>query len=158
MGLLVTGLASVPSAAHAAPTPECTNAALVASYRGGDAATSHRYGRIVLRNTSDRACVVQGYGGLSYVGGDDGTQVGAAATRTPSRTPRVVLQPGQRVVSRVVETLAAPYPRHTCRPAHVDGFRVYLPDETRAQFVRHPTTGCRNPRIHLLEHAAYRRP
>jgi hypothetical protein len=134
----------------------CTNAELTASYHGGDAATSHRYGRIVLRNTSDHACAIRGYGGLSYVGGPDGTQVGAAATRTPSRTPRVVVQPGQRVASAVAETLAAPYPRRVCRPAHVDGFRVYLPDETRAQYVPHPTTGCRNPRVHLLAHRAYR--
>ena len=157
LGLLATGLVSLPSvAAHAAPLPECTNAELVASYRGGDAATSHRFGRIVLRNTSEQACRIQGYGGLSYVGGHDGTQVGAAATRTPSRTPQVVVRPGQRVFSPVAETLAAPYPRRTCRPAHVDGFRVYLPDETRSQFVPHPTTGCRNSDVELLAHRAYR--
>ena len=38
----------------------------------------------------------------------------------------------------------------------MDGFRVYLPDETRSQFVKHPTTGCRNRHIHLLTHRAYR--
>ena len=67
------------------------------------------------------------------------------------------VRPGQRVVSEVAATDVAPYPRHRCRPAHVDGFRVYLPDETRAQFVAHPTTGCRNPRVHLLAHRAFRR-
>ena len=34
---------------------------------------------------------VQGYGGLSYVGGGDGTQVGAAADREPATARRVVL-------------------------------------------------------------------
>ena len=112
----------------------------------------------MLRNTSDRACTVRGYGGLSYVGGGDGTQVGAAADRTPSRVRPIVVRPGERVVSPIAETAAAPYPRHRCRPRHVDGFRVYLPDETRSQFVPHPTTGCRDKRVHLLEHHAYRRP
>ncbi|WP_345520748.1 DUF4232 domain-containing protein [Nocardioides conyzicola] len=155
--LLLAGLLTATGAPAQAQPPTCTNAQLTASYRGGDAATSHRYGRIVLRNTSDQACTIHGYGGLSYVGGGDGTQVGAAATRTSSRVRTLLVRPGQRVVSAVVETSWGPYAGR-CRRAHVDGFRVYLPDETRAQFVPHPTTGCRNSRVHLLAHRAYRRP
>ena len=37
----------------------------------------------------------------------------------------------------------------------VDGFRVYVPDETRSQFIEHKTIGCANPKVHLLEHKAY---
>ena len=157
-GLLLLGIVGLPVPTAGASTPECTNAELSASYRAVGAAMSHRYGRIVLRNVSDRACTIRGYGGLSYVGDGDGTQVGAAATRTPSREPRVLVQPGQRVVSEVAATQVAPYPRRRCHPARVDGFRVYLPDETRSQFVAHRTWGCRNERLHLLAHKAYRRP
>jgi hypothetical protein len=153
--LVSVGL-SVPSAAQSGTLPQCTNDHLVASYRGGDAATSHVYGRIVLTNVSDRSCWVRGYGGLSYVGGGDGTQIGAPADRAPSKKPKTVLAPGEKVRSRVVETSAAPYPKKQCRPAPVDGFRVYVPDERRSQFVPHATTGCRNAAIHLLEHKAYR--
>jgi len=140
---------------QAASTPECKNGDLTATYKGGDAAMSHVYGRIVLHNTSDRTCWVQGYGGLSYVGGGNGTQIGAAADRTPSNKPRVTLKPGDKVRSAVVETSYAPYPRKKCKPRKVDGFRVYVPDETRSQFVAHPTTGCANPAVHLLAHKAY---
>jgi uncharacterized protein DUF4232 len=154
--VLALGLLATPATAK--PAPECTNAHLKASYRGTDAGMSHQYGRIVLRNVSDTACTIRGYGGLSYVGGARGHQVGAAATRTHSAVRRILVRPGQRVVSEVAATDASPYPRRRCRPAHVDGFRVYLPDETRAQFVAHPTTGCRNRHIHLLAHRAYRRP
>jgi hypothetical protein len=155
----VMGTAGAQSATEPGRTVrQCTNAELAASYRAGDAATSHRYGRIVLRNVSGHACRTEGYGGLSYVGGGDGTQVGAAAERDPSTVRSVVVAPGQRVVSRVSETVAAAYPRRTCRPEHVDGFRVYLPDESRSQYVVHPTTGCRNHGVHLLSHRAYRRP
>ena len=136
--------------------PECTKANLSAKYRGGDAAMSHVYGRIVLRNVSDETCFVKGYGGLSYVGGGNGTQVGAPADRTPSPTPKTVLAPGDKVRSAVAETSYAPYPRRKCQPTEVDGFRVYAPDETRSFFIEHPTTGCANPAIHLLEHKAYR--
>jgi hypothetical protein len=155
MGLAVV-LAMSVDAAHPATPPQCTNDHLSASYRGGDAAMSHVYGRIVLRNTSDEACWVRGYGGLSYVGGGDGTQVGAAADRTPSKRPRTVLEPGDKVRSRVVETSYGPYPKKKCQPTEVDGFRVYLPDETRSQFIARPTTGCANAEIHLLAHKAYR--
>ncbi len=137
--------------------PWCTDADLTASYRGGDSATSHRYGRIVLTNTSGHACVTGGYGGLSYVGGGDGTQIGAAADREPGKVRHYVLRPGQRVHSRVTETSFAPFPKRKCRPRHVDGFRVYVPDATASQYVAHPTTGCANPAVHLLSQRPYRR-
>jgi hypothetical protein len=155
--LLTVGAVALPVTAHAGSVPECTNADLTASYHAGDAAMSHTYGRIVLTNTSDRTCVTGGYGGLSYVGGGDGTQVGAAADRDPGTVRLYVLEPGQRVHSRVVETSYAPYPRKKCRPTHVDGFRVYVPDATASQFVEHPTTGCANPEVHLLSHRPFRR-
>ena len=135
--------------------PECTKADLTAKYKGGDAAMSHIYGRIVLHNVSAGACFVKGYGGLSYVGGGNGTQVGAPADRTPSSTPRTVLQPGDKVRSAVAETSASPYPKNVCRPTEVDGFRVYVPDETHAFYIPHSTTGCANPKVHLLTHKAY---
>jgi hypothetical protein len=148
---------STATAEGSAP-PQCVNTDLHARYRATDAGMSHRYGRIVLRNVSDHSCRTGGYGGLSYVGGGDGTQIGAAADRTPSTVRTIVLRPGQRVVSAVSETVADVYPRRECRPAHVDGFRVYIPNETHSQFVKHPTTGCRNDAVHLLAHKAYRRP
>jgi hypothetical protein len=151
-GTAATGQAEAPRSS----TAECTKANLSAKYKGGDAATSHVYGQIVLRNTSEKTCYVKGYGGLSYVGKGNGTQIGAAADRTPSATPKTVLKPGDKVRSAIVETSFAPYPKKECRPTKVDGFRVYVPDETRSIFIEHPTTGCANPEVHLLQHKAYR--
>jgi hypothetical protein len=158
-GSVVGGVMMMSPSGTAATTlkgvPECTNANLTAKYRGGDAAMSHVYGRIVLRNTSQTTCWVRGYGGLSYVGHGNGTQIGAAADRTPSNKPRTVLAPGEKVRSAVAETSYAPYPKQKCKPRHVDGFRVYIPDETRSQYIPHETTGCANPEVHLLAHKAY---
>lgn len=134
---------------------ECTKADLSAKYKGSDAGMSHVFGRIILHNISDTACYVQGYGGLSYVGDGNGTQIGAPADRTPSNTPKTVLQPGDKVRSAVSETSTAPYPKNVCRPTKVDGFRVYVPDETHSFFIAHKTTGCANPKVHLLQHKAY---
>jgi hypothetical protein len=152
------GFEAVPASgasSTASVVAECTNADLHADYRARDAAAGHRFGVIRVRNTGDRPCAVQGYGGLSYVGGGDGTQVGAAADRDPRPTPRVVLRPGERAVSLVSETVAGDYPRARCRPAPVDGFRVFVPDSSRSQLVAHPTTGCRNPAVHLLSHRPF---
>ena len=119
---------------------------------------SHTYGRIVLVNVSGFTCLIHGYGGLSYVGHGDGTQIGAAADRTHDTEPTIALKPGQRVVSRVVETSYAPYPKRKCHPTAVDGFRVYVPNSTVSKFIAHPTTGCARTGAHLLAHKAYHRP
>ena len=46
--------------------------------------------------------------------------------------------------------------RGRCRQTSVDGFRVYVPDATRSQFVEHRTTGCANAAVHLIGHRPYR--
>lgn len=148
-------VSTTAAASSTTAVPECRSVDLSADYRARDAAAGHRHGVIRLRNTSSRACVVQGYGGLSYVGGGDGTEVGAPADREPATTPRVVLAPGERALSRVTETVAQNYPRSTCRPADVDAFLVYPPDATRPFFVMHRTTGCLDESVHLISHRPF---
>jgi hypothetical protein len=156
--LAAAGLVTAPLAAQAAATPQCTNADLHATFHHTDSGASHRFGQLVLTNTAHRACHTGGYGGLSYVGDGNGTQIGAAADRDGGTVRTIVLQPGQRVVSDVSETVASVFPTATCRPAPVDGFRVYVPNSTKAQFIAHRTTGCRNTGVHLISHQPYERP
>ena len=153
-----SSLAAVGPAGAAGHVRSCTNDDLAASYHATDAGAGHRYGKLVLTNVSTSRCRTGGYGGLSYVGGGDGTQIGAAATRDPGKVRTLVLRPGQRVVSLVDALVAANYPRKTCHPAHVDGFRVYVPNSTVSQFVAHPTRGCASTKVHLLSHRPFRRP
>ena len=154
--LAVAGsLLAVTPAAHAATTPECTSSQLTASFKDRDAGMSHRYGTLVLENTSGSACTVAGFGGLSYVGGGTGKQVGAAASRTPSKVRTVVLDPGDKARSAVSETTTGPYSQAQCHPTKVDGFRVYVPDSTKAQFVAHPTTTCADTDLQMLSHKAF---
>jgi hypothetical protein len=156
--LLVTGGLLAPVSGASAATPACTNADLTASYHGGDGAAGTTYGRIVLTNTSGHTCRTGGYGGISYVGDGNGTQIGAAARRTDaSHVATFVLRPGQRLHSPIGETVALNYPRSRCHPAHVDGFRVYVPNATASQYVAHPTTGCLSHRVKLIQQKPYRR-
>lgn len=150
--------AATGSAMGAAQVRACGNADLSTAYRATDAGAGHRYGRIVLVNTSSTSCRTGGYGGLSYVGDGDGTQIGAAADRDPGTVRSYVLHPGQRLVSDVDAVVADNYPRKRCHPAAVDGFRVYVPNAEQAQYVEHATRGCTNRRIHLLGHGPYHRP
>jgi Protein of unknown function (DUF4232) len=146
-------------AANAASTSPCGNTDLKASYHGGGGAAGTFYGWVVLRNTSGHACHTGGYGGVSYVGHGDGTQIGASARRQGASGVRTyVLRPGQRLRSRIGEVEALNYPRRRCHPTHVDGFRIYVPNATKSQYVVHPRTGCRNAKVHLLFQKPYRRP
>jgi hypothetical protein len=157
--VIVVGSALVPfNGAEAAAPPKCRNADLHASFRHTDSGPSHRFGRIVLKNLSQHSCRTGGYGGLSYVGGGNGTRIGAAADRDPGTVRGIVLRPGQRVFSEVSETVAGVFSPAQCRPVAVDGFRVYVPNATRSQFIAHHTTGCRNSTVHLISHKPYRRP
>lgn len=135
-------------------TPKCTNADLKAGYRATDAGAGSRFGEITLTNVSDRACALGGFGGLSYVGGGDGTQVGAPAARE-GKWRTVIMKPGQVAVSEVSESTAENYPASACKPTEVDGFRVYVPDSYDSQFVRHETTGCADKNVSLLSHHAF---
>lgn len=156
-GLLSAVPATAQAADHAARVPQCTNSDLRASYRPTGAAAGTDYGNLRLTNVSDHACRTGGYGGLSLVGDGDGTQIGAAAARDPGKVRTIVLQPGQRVRSVVGIVNAGNYPRRRCRPTAADGFRVYVPNATRSQFVAFETTGCANPRVEVLHHRPYRR-
>jgi len=158
---LATGgvLTSYPVQAATSPAPSCTNTDLTASYRHSDDGAGHSFGWIVLRNTSGHACRTGGYGGVSYVGDGNGTQIGAAAERTDAAdVASLVVGPGQRLRSPVDEVNAFNFPKKRCDRAHVDGFRIYVPNATASQYVVHPHVGCRNPNITLIFQKPYRRP
>jgi hypothetical protein len=158
---LATGgvLASLPVQAATSTTPSCTHTDLTSSYRHSDNGAGHSYGWIVLRNTSGHACRTGGYGGVSYVGDGNGTQIGAPAVRTDAgAVAAFVVGPGQRLRSPIDEVTALNFPKKRCHPAHVDGFRVYVPNATASQYVVHPHIGCRNPHIKLIFQKPLQRP
>jgi len=113
-GALVLAAAGLlgPAPVAAATTPACTNVDLTASYHHSDAGAGHSYGWIVLRNTSGHACHTGGYGGVSYVGDGNGTQIGAPAVRLPGKVATYVLEPGQRLRSSLDEVTALNFPRN----------------------------------------------
>src|SRR4051794_30468990 len=115
LGTLGAGLMGVAPAQARATTPACGNADLRASFVRTDAGMGHVYGKLRLRNISGHACTTGGFGGLSYVGHGDGTQIGAPAERDHTRPVRTItLAPGRRVISWVDMLSAAPFPKKRC--------------------------------------------
>ncbi len=88
-----SGSTGAASASAAAARP-CRTSQLTASLgTGTGAAAGHVYPFLVLTNKAATACTVTGYPGVSFVGDGNGTQLGAAATREPCRSPRSRLLP-----------------------------------------------------------------
>ncbi|MFJ9315657.1 DUF4232 domain-containing protein [Pimelobacter simplex] len=146
-------------ASESAAGPRACTAAqlslLVRPAKGGGAAGS-QYTEIVLTNSSDSPCTTGGFGGVSYVGGGDGSQIGAPARRVDAgHVLTLTLEPGEAAVQVLRETRAENYSRADCDPVAVDGLRVYPPNETHSLYAAHPTTGCASRSIELLEVEPY---
>lgn len=162
-----SGASSTPAAADgaggagAAPeserclTPDLTGS--IAPGEGGGAA-GHYEVRVVLHNSGDADCVLQGWPGVSFVGDGDGTQIGAAATldRSSAHEP-VTLAPGDSAHASLLVGQAESY-GDGCTATPADGLRIYPPGETRSLFVENDEltlTGCAEPDLELLEAGAF---
>jgi len=158
------------SGTAATPAPASTTAGGTASTRcatsqltgsvadgGGSSAGATRVA-IILRNTGARSCTLQGWPGVSFVGGGNGTQIGNAATldrSTPHQT--LTLRPSGEVQAVVTVRDAGDWDSATCHPRVTDGFRVIPPGSRQSLFV--PATGalfesCAAPAVHQLSTSA----
>ncbi|WP_250031167.1 DUF4232 domain-containing protein [Paractinoplanes maris] len=125
-------------------TPRCRTADLSVRTGEGDAAAGSRSVDLVFGNKSDRACTLFGYPGVSWVAGDNGTQVNEAFSREAGQSGKrtVTVEPGGVVYSLVIWPISANFDAGQCKPVEVRGYRVYPPDETASIFVSGPQTVC----------------
>ncbi len=137
---------SAPAGGATSPThtgtSECKASNLKLSIGSGDAAAGHFYVPIVFTNTGSTPCLMRGFPGVSYVTGDNGSQVGAPAQRTGSIGSSVTLAPNAVASSVVTVTDVSVFDASSCQPTSVRGFRVYAPDDTASMFVTRSGTGC----------------
>ncbi|MER7012155.1 DUF4232 domain-containing protein [Saccharopolyspora sp. NPDC000359] len=124
--------------------PLCKAADLQLSLGHGDGAAGSTYQPLVFTNSSDRACVLQGFPGVSYVGGEDGHQIGEAAFREGSKGEEINLEPGGRASAMIKYTNVENYDPAECRVETAKGLRIYPPQETASLFVpfEHERNGC----------------
>jgi hypothetical protein len=139
-----TATANTNSTSTKAVTPECKAGSLSLSLGKGDAGMSQQYQALRFTNTGSTACVIVGFPGVSYVTGDSGRQVGAAATRDGKIGTQLTLRPGDVASTTVHSVDVGVFDAAVCKPTPVRGYRVYAPDDTAAMFVPLPSgvQGC----------------
>ncbi len=122
----------------------CTSSDLKVTLGGGaGAGMSQDHIGLQFTNTGTKSCTLDGYPGISWVAGDDGHQVGAAATRqkddSGSAEQVITLAPGALASAPLDIIDAAVFTPSQCKPVPVRGLRVYPPNETNALFLSMPT-------------------
>jgi hypothetical protein len=122
--------------------PRCRSVTLRAALGPAEGAAGSVLRPLVLTNTGRQACTLQGFPGVSYVTGDAGRQVGAAAVRSGPAGRRVTLAPGASAQAPVRLVDVRNFAAAACRPTTVRGLRIFPPGETAALFVPAPGTGC----------------
>ncbi|KPG83525.1 DUF4232 domain-containing protein [Frigoribacterium sp. RIT-PI-h] len=120
---------------------------------GGGAAGSHGVA-LILTNSGQRSCTLQGWPGVSFVGDGNGTQIGASATLDRSSSHEThTLAPGGEVQTIVQIAQTGNSDASECRPQATDGFRVSPPGSLESIFV--PASGssfeaCANARVQQM--------
>jgi len=122
---------------------ECASSGLSVQIAPYDAGAGHQYSRMTFTNTSGASCYLRGWPGVSYVAGDDGHQVGGSATRQSGNGVTTVrLAPGGHTYAFIDQPEVTNFPKTSCDPTSVRGYRIYPPDETAAKYVPSPDTQC----------------
>jgi hypothetical protein len=132
----------------------CTSAHLRASIAvndGGGAAGS-TYVNVVLTNKGTASCTLQGWPGVSFVGGGNGTQIGKPAVFDRTSAHATVTVVPQGTVSSVLRISQADnYSNADCSPTKADGFRIYPPGQKASLFAQETGfTACASKTVSLL--------
>jgi len=123
--------------------------ATVARQRGGGTAGATAYDLSLVDDGA--VCRMEGWPGVSFVGGSDGTQIGAAADRVQADQERyVTLIPGARAVTTLRIADPGVYGAE-CDATRARGLRIYPPDNRQSLFVSLPTPVCASDGAHLLQ-------
>ncbi|MDT7751542.1 MAG: hypothetical protein QOD96_5204 [Pseudonocardiales bacterium] len=135
------GGGGAPPANPGGPVP-CRAGTLSVTLGPGGGAAGTIYAPLRFSNKGSRPCVIQGFAGVSYVTGDNGTQVGPAAEREGVKGAPVTLAPGAVASASLAMVQVLNYDESVCRPTPTRGLRVYPPGDTASVFVPVAGTGC----------------
>jgi len=137
--------------AAAAGTPACATRYLKATVGVAQGAAGSIYQVIDFTNISGAACTLFGYPGLALAGGTPVTQIGAAAVRSPTSSPRLVTLAAGKTANAVLQiTQAANYPASRCAPKASTYLQIYPPNQTTPIYLAYKSTGCSASAVNLL--------
>jgi hypothetical protein len=109
----------------------------------GSGAAGSQYVLLTFTNTSPEPCTIYGYAGVSFVGYQNGTQLGKPAVRDRSKAPATVRVASGNTREELLQIAeAGNFDPKKCQPMTADGFRVYPPDSYTAAYVPFKTPAC----------------
>ena len=137
--------------AAAAGTPACATRYLKATVGVAQGAAGSIYQVIDFTNISGAACTLFGYPGVALAGGTPVTQIGAAAARSPTSSPRLVTLTAGKTANAVLQiTQAWNYPAFRCAPKASTYLQIYPPNQTTPIYLAYKSTGCSASAVNLL--------
>jgi hypothetical protein len=140
-----TSTSAAPAGAAA-----CSSSNLRISLSDGGAGAGTDFTVIDFTNSGGAPCTLYGFPGVSLTN-SSGAQIGAAATRNPSKASTLVtLAPGAKASAELGVANAENYPAATCKPAASAQLKVFPPNQTQAIEVAFTTTGCAVSSTHQL--------
>ena len=148
-----TAPAASASASNSPPTtslspavtgpPACPTSSLQLKLGVGQGYAGGVYQVIDFTNSSGSRCTLYGYPGVSLVSGPPYTQIGLAAKRAASSTPKLVtLAPGATANALLQVVDALNYPSANCGPTKATALKVYPPNQTVPVYLPSTSTGC----------------
>ncbi len=143
--LLAATAPGAPAApARAASPPKCAASSLVMWLNSEDSGTAGSfYYHLELANLSGHKCTLAGYPGVSAVS-LGGRQIGAAAGREVTHTPRTVTLAPEAQTTALIHLVDVGALPASCRPVTAAGFRVYPPGQRSSKVVPFPFRTCSN--------------
>jgi hypothetical protein len=127
------------------PATQCPTSALrarVSRTRGG-AAAGTSYVAVDFTNTSGHSCDMYGFPGVSFVTGNPGRQIGAAASRQTTFGPETVtLASGATAHAWLGLVNAGNFSPSACGPVTAHWVKIYPPDQYTALYTRFTAQVC----------------
>ncbi len=119
---------------------------LVSNMGGGAAGST--YVPLQFTNTSGTACAMYGFPGVSFVTGQNGSQIGAPAQRSPNASKVTVTLAAHATAHAWLQIAeAGNYPASSCHVANANWLKIYPPGNTAAAYVSHSFQTCSSAKV-----------
>ena len=130
------------AAGSSGPQP-CATSALKATIGPAEGAAGSSYYPIDFTSNASTSCTLFGYPGVSFVTGQGGGQIGAAAVRDSVTAPALVtVAPGAIAHATLQVVNASNYPASRCTITKAHWLRVYPPDQFTALYISFSAPTC----------------
>lgn len=133
-----------------ASAQSCSTSDLRITLGNGGAGAGTDFTVLDFTNGGASTCTLFGFPGVSLTN-SSGAQIGAAATRNPSKTPALItLAPGAKANATLGVANAENYPTSACKPTTAAQLKVFPPNQTQAIELPFTATGCAVSSAHQL--------